>query len=99
MRNKASTVSLNSYVNIQQVIPHSMHIFSTDCFTVGGPDIGKKCVFPFTYNNVVHFGCPVDPEDSSKRWCSTRVDGNGNHVAGQGVYGDCSQGCPIHDDK
>ena len=69
------------------------------CFTVGGPDLGKPCVFPFTFNGIVHFGCPKDPDDPSKRWCSTKVDQSGNHIGGQGVYGDCALSCPIHNDK
>ncbi|XP_059081531.1 peroxidase-like [Tigriopus californicus] len=66
------------------------------CSTVSGPNPGKPCIFPFTYQGVTYKGCPIDPEDSSKRWCSTRTDRSGNHVTGQGEYGHCDQSCPIH---
>ena len=44
-------------------------------------------------------GCPVDPDDRTKYWCSTKVDSSGNHIVGQGEYGDCSEKCPIQDDN
>ena len=34
--------------------------------------------------------------EKDKRWCSTKVDANGNHVTGQDEYGFCSPDCPIH---
>ena len=43
------------------------------------------------------FRCPIDPEDSSKRWCSTQVDSNGVHVGGGGHYGQCGPSCPADD--
>ena len=44
-------------------------------------------------------GCPVDTQDNSKRWCSTKVDRNGNHMVGQNQYGNCNQCCPRHIEK
>ena len=38
----------------------------------------------------------MDPDDKTKRWCSTKVDSNGNHVVKQNEYGHCSKNCPIH---
>ena len=67
------------------------------CETVSGPKVGAACVFPFTYQGRRYNGCPVDPEDLSKRWCSTLVDGNGLHVGGQGEYGHCAPACPTDD--
>ena len=69
---------------------------NTQCKTVGGPDPYKKCVFPFTWNGNTYYGCPTDPDDSSKTWCSTSVDGRGNHVTGQKKYGFCNEACPKH---
>ncbi len=66
--------------------------------TVGGPKTGAACVFPFTYNGVTYSGCPVDLEDSSKRWCSTQVDAQGNHVVGKDEYGHCAPDCPVHNE-
>ena len=40
---------------------------------------GKKCVFPFTYNNETYNGCPVDPFKASEIWCSTKVDRDGKY--------------------
>ncbi len=70
---------------------HSHRIIGgrTACSTIGGPNPNAACVFPFKHNDQTYFGCPIDPEDSSKRWCSTKVDANGNHLTGQGAYGEC----------
>merc|ERR1711936_229930 len=35
-------------------------------------DPEKECVFPFTHNNITYNGCPTDPDDETKRWCSTK---------------------------
>ena len=42
-----------------------------------------------------HKGCPVDVDDKSKRWCSTKVDSHGNHIAKQHQYGHCGNNCPV----
>ena len=42
-------------------------------------------------------GCPIDHEDNSKRWCSTEVDSNGNHIANQNEFGYCADDCPTSD--
>ena len=42
-------------------------------------------------------GCPIDQDDNKKRrWCSTKVDSNGNHLIEKNEYGYCSNNCPIH---
>ena len=33
------------------------------CKTVGGPNPGRDCIFPFKWNDKVHNGCPIDPND------------------------------------
>ena len=66
------------------------------CSTVGGPDPYQQCIFPFTWDGKTYYGCPVDPDDKTKIWCSTQVDGYGNHVTGKGKYGYCSNTCPKH---
>jgi hypothetical protein len=63
---------------------------------VGGPKPNAPCVFPFKFQGEVYNGCPVDLEDPSKRWCSTRVDANGEHITGAGEFGHCGPDCPIH---
>ena len=37
----------------------------------------------------------MDVDDKSKRWCSTKVDSHGNHIAKQHQYGHCGNNCPI----
>merc|ERR1712180_308761 len=56
-------------------------------------DPEKECIFPFTFNNFTYYGCPTDPNDESKRWCSTSTDENGVHVTGDGTWGYCTSGC------
>jgi len=41
-----------------------------------------------------HIGCPLDPVDKSKRWCSTKTDENGVHIGGGGSWGYCTEECP-----
>ena len=49
----------------------------------------KKC-----FKITIHFlGCPVDHEDNSKKWCSTKVDLNNNHIANQNEWGYCADDC------
>ena len=66
------------------------------CTTISGPRPFAPCIFPFSYNGIIHWGCPKDPDDSRKRWCSTLVDNSGQHVSGQNQWGHCSITCPIH---
>ena len=54
----------------------------------------KECKLPFTFYNVTYNGCPPDYNNTSQSWCSTKVDSNGNHVAGIGNFGICSSECP-----
>jgi len=56
-------------------------------------DPEKECVFPFTFNNFTYHGCPTDPIDEKKRWCSTKTDENGVHITGTGTWGYCTSGC------
>ena len=66
------------------------------CKTIGGPDPYKQCVFPFIWFGEIYYGCPDDPQNSSFRWCSTKVDEFRHHVTGQGRYGYCANDCPFH---
>merc|ERR1711971_88260 len=63
------------------------------CNTVSGPAAGKPCVFPFTWQEKTFNSCTMEGDDQGKLWCSTMVDQAGNHIAGQGQYGFCSQDC------
>ena len=66
------------------------------CVTVGGPDQGANCVFPFTYQSTVFYGCTLAGNDDGddKPWCSTKTDQQGNHVGGgQGNWGHCPSNC------
>ena len=56
----------------------------------------QPCVFPFHWNFTTYFGCPEDYEDTTKTWCSTKVDEKGNHIQNHGKYGFCSNQCPVH---
>jgi len=70
-------------------------VFAQNCKTVSGPSPNSRCVLPFTYNGRTYYECPVDPEDSTKFWCSTQVDQNGNHISNIGAYGHCGSSCPL----
>ena len=68
------------------------------CTAVSGPGAGAVCVFPFTWNSVTHDSCATwewGGEGEGLLWCSTLTDTWGNHVAGEGNYGFCSDTCPV----
>ena len=65
------------------------------CFDRYIPNL--KCIFPFFYNGKNKTTCTWDSSEltNKKPWCSTLVDETGNHVGGQGEWGNCGPGCPI----
>ena len=68
------------------------------CSAVSGPGAGAACVFPFTWNSVTHDTCAPwewGGEGEGQLWCSTLTDTGGDHVAGGGNYGFCSDTCPV----
>ena len=69
--------------------------------TVSGPSTGSPCVFPFTFNGRTYSRCTLDetPEDDKVAWCSTKVDSQGNHVAGKKFWGRCNPKCGQPDGK
>ena len=75
---------------------HALLFTLLACTTTGGPRPFSPCIFPFTYNGIIHWGCPKDPDDPGKRWCSTLVDNTGKHVSGYNQWGHCSFTCPVH---
>ena len=73
------------------------HQRRNECQTVGGPDQGRPCMFPFKFQGKIYNECPVARlEDPSKTWCSTM---GGNHVAGLKKWGYCSSSCPVSNEK
>ena len=64
------------------------------CYTISGPDANKPCIFPFRHDGVTHNTCTLASTSDNKPWCSTLVDDSGNHVKGQGNFGDCGPECP-----
>ena len=51
----------------------------------------EECIFPFKHDNITYYGCPIDPIDETRRWCSTLIDDNGVHVNSK--WGYCTPGC------
>ena len=70
-------------------ILESGKILDQPCITVGGEKEGLPCIFPFTYEGVVHNECT--DKGGSSLWCSTKVDDSGKHI--QGNFGNCGEGC------
>ena len=68
---------------------------SQSCTTIGGPDAGQPCQFPFIYNDVVRAGCITEADPEGRAWCSTKVDSEGRHVAGGDHWAHCHTGCPM----
>jgi len=69
---------------------------STGCPVTSGPAKGGQCVFPFSFNGNTYQGCTPWKYGTlkGKPWCSTRTDGQGNHLNGGGHYGFCGPSCP-----
>jgi len=64
-----------------------------DCYTTGGPDRNKQCIFPFIHGGVKYHDCTRESHPQGELWCSTRVRSDGTHIAGQGHFGTCSGLC------
>ena len=76
---------------ISHVITVSI-IYSSGCRTISGPQQDKDCIFPFVYAQVQHNECTT-VENNGIPWCSTKTDGNNNHIAGN--WGNCAKQCPV----
>ena len=65
--------------------------------TVSGADPNKPCIFPFTTNTGQTWNtCTIVDDPSAPAWCSTKVDDQGNHIGGQGNWGNCDVSkCPM----
>merc|ERR1712142_583922 len=59
----------------------------TNCTT----EDGTPCQFPFIYGSQTYTSCTTDQD--TKPWCSTKVDGGGNHIAGNSNWGYCDASC------
>jgi len=55
---------------------------------------GEVCQLPFKWNGQVRNGCITEGDPGRKAWCSTLVDGQGNHISGGDHFGHCAPGCP-----
>ena len=70
----------------------SVHFPEESCIAVGGPGIGKACVFPFTFEGVKYDKCQYYLD--GQLTCATEVDDNGTTIE----YGSCNPHnphCPI----
>ena len=65
------------------------------CETIGGASPNVDCVFPFIFDNKVHYSCIYDSSTDGHPWCSTKVDENGLHISQEGHWGHCSNSCPV----
>jgi len=65
------------------------------CTTIGGRDPGKQCKFPFRFDGITYNSCTYAGNGAGETaaWCSTKVDSSGNHVGGQGKWGECPSSC------
>ncbi len=49
---------------------------NTPIISTGGNSNKKPCVFPFKYNNIMHYQCSFErhPFFNNKKWCCTNAD-------------------------
>ena len=74
---------------VTQFSKYITHFSDIECFTKSGPETGKPCAFPFTYQGKTYEKCTEI--DNDQLWCSTMVDPNGIHVRGR--WGNCDHEC------
>lgn len=74
-------------------VPTPQPINPSECLTDSGRSTGKKCIFPFKFNDKMFNGCTKEYDPDGKFWCSTNVDLNNEHVAGN--WGYCNNKCPL----
>jgi len=65
------------------------------CLTTDEYDKNNKCIFPFTYNNVIYNKCIYN--GFLKPWCSTKTDNFGNHIVNKKYWGFCNKYCPVEE--
>jgi hypothetical protein len=71
---------------------------SKDCFVIEEKTkLKRQCIFPVIIGDYKFDGCMMDNPNPKigKPWCSTRVDGNGNHISGEKNWGECDKSCKI----
>ena len=78
-----------------QFLTKNSHLYPLECKTVSGPDDNKPCIFPFRFKGINYHTCTLEQATNGAPWCSTRVDKYGNHIGGQGNYGECAPNCPL----
>ena len=71
-------------------------------FIFSGPQTNKSCVFPALVwrsngDKETYYGC-INNNEGEKPWCSTKVE-NGQHIAGQGNWGNCGPDCPTQEES
>ena len=79
-----------SWSNIILIILFS----GAECISVGGPDPGKHCLFPFKNKGTLYNGCTLEGKQpgDEKLWCSTLNDEYGNAKK----WGNCGSNCKTH---
>jgi len=71
---------------------------SGGCLTTADSPADKSspCAIPFKYKGDLKDGCITEDDPDGRQWCSTKVDDNLKHIAGQGNWGYCTPSCPQH---
>ena len=66
------------------------------CSTTVDSPVNKNapCIIPFKYKGILRKGCITEDDPDGRHWCSTKVDDNLLHIAGQGNWGYCRPTCP-----
>ena len=82
---------MTAIVAISNTTSYAPYLLDVECFTKSGPETGKPCAFPFTYQGKTYEKCTEIDHD--QLWCSTEVDHNGVHVRGK--WGYCDNECNL----
>ena len=69
-----------------------------NCSTINGTNPDALCIFPFKHNGVTYRQCTIDgnAEGDITPWCSTLVDGSGEHIGEGDNWGNCGPDCSIY---
>ena len=77
-----------------RVIFSSSDLPVDSCTGVSGPAQGQACQLPFVWGGKLQEGCITDGDPDGKYWCSTKVDGERNHIPNGDNWAHCSAQCP-----
>ncbi|XP_059099366.1 phenoloxidase-activating factor 3-like isoform X1 [Tigriopus californicus] len=93
MGRQSSKHSTSNMVSKSSIIVLVMNLsLSWACSTLPTPNgtpTPLPCVFPFKYRGLKFDKCTPEFDQNKKPWCSVKVNSEGDHLSGAGLWGHC----------